>query len=85
MSDAVHGLNLVVEAADGRREALPVGDDELVAEGPRHQHDVVVDEAAKRHCISHCACPLGAGHIPGYVQFMKSYHAKINMLGGKWL
>ena len=50
MSDAVHGLNLVVEAADGRREALPVGDDELVAQGPRHQHDVVVDEAAKRHC-----------------------------------
>ena len=45
MSDAVHGLDLVVEAADGRREAVPVGDDELVAQGSGHQHDVVVDEA----------------------------------------
>ena len=52
MSDAVHGLNLVVEAADGRREALPVGDDELIAQGARYQHDVVVDEAAKKASFS---------------------------------
>ena len=47
MSDAVHGLNLVVEAPDGHRKALPVGDDELVPEGPGDQHDVVVDKAEK--------------------------------------
>ena len=45
MSDAVHGLNLVVEASDLKCEALPVGDDELVPQGPGHQHDVVVDQA----------------------------------------
>ena len=47
MSDALHGLNLVVEAPDGRGEALPVGDDELVPESAGDQHDVVVDEAGK--------------------------------------
>ena len=51
MSDAVHGLNLVVESPDGGGEALPVGDDELVPEGSGHQHNVVVDEAAKKDAL----------------------------------
>ena len=56
MSDAVHGLDLVVEAADGRREAVPVGDDELVAQGSGHQHDVVVDEAETVDILSYGDC-----------------------------
>jgi hypothetical protein len=46
-SRVLHGLNLFVKLADAAGEGLPVGDDELVAEGARDQHDVVDDEAEK--------------------------------------